>query len=119
MASTDRTTSPSQLSSKILNGLLLIVTSLLGVVVFFAILEILLIVGQFIFMRTIDSTLQRSFAVVSVRNFWMLCGGGLLIAFVIGGIEFHIKRLGRARTRSILLRTLAIEIVIIAISLII
>lgn len=119
MMSTDKASPTSELRLKTINALLLLITSILGFVTFLAILDVILTVGQAVIMRTMSTPLRRARTITTLRNFWMLCGGGLLIAFWFGAGDYHVKRLGSIRTRRILLRTLAVEIAIIAISLII
>jgi hypothetical protein len=103
---------------KLLNGLLLLITCILSVVVFFGILEIIVSVANFVLIRTMDSPTQRAYTIITLRNFWMLLGGGSLAMFLIGSLEYHLKRLGNEKTRHILVKILRVEAVIIVLSVI-
>lgn len=103
---------------KIFNGLLLLITLILGVVVFFAILDMVFIISTAIVARTTtDATVQESYIVINIRNIWVFLGGILLLAFLIVGIDYHTKRLSNNKTSRILLWTLLIEFMVIGISL--
>jgi DMSO reductase anchor subunit len=97
---------------KVVNGLLLLVSLILGMVTFLSVLNILAAIGSLIVVKTMDSTFQQTYTMVTIRNVWMLCGGGLLVMFIIGSAEYHSKRLDKPGTRRLLLRTLAVEAVI-------
>ena len=113
----DKSKSNPSLTFKILNGLYLLITMILGVVTFFALLQIILIIAENIAVRTIDTPLRQMYTVGTVRNFWFVCGGGLLLAFLVGGFDYFSRRLDNAKTRSLLLRAIASEGMIIALSL--
>jgi hypothetical protein len=114
----DKTKISPSLTLKMLNGLCLLITMVLAVATFFALLEIILILAENIVVRTVDTPLRQVYTVGTVRNFWFVCGGGLLLAFLVGGFDYYSRRLGNEQTRSMLLRILALEVIIIALRII-
>ena len=118
MTSTDRTELNTS-TFKVFNAILLFATLILGVAAFLGMMEIVTTIGALVLSNARMSNVQGSNALASVRNFYMLIGGGLMVAFVIGGIEHYSKRLETEKTRSRLIKTLVIEVVIIAIGLVV
>ena len=57
------------------------------------------------------------YMLITVRNFWVLIGGVLLIIFVIGAVDFFFKHWREPRTRRLYLRLLAGELLIVGVSL--
>ena len=119
MVQTDQSDPSPSLWLKLSNVLLLLITLILGVVTFFALMEIILTIAANVIVRTSEESFRQSYVLGTIRNFWLLCGGGLLLAFFIGAFEYHSKRLGNTRTRRILIGTLIIELVIIGFNFII
>ena len=113
----DKSKTNTSLTYKILNGLCLLLTMILGVATFFALLQIILIIAENIAVRTVETPLRQVYTVGTVRNFWFVCGGGLLLAFLVGGFDYFSRRLDNIKTRYMLLRILAVEVLIIGISL--
>lgn len=104
---------------KVINGLLLIITLILSIIAFFSIQDILLTIAASYVIDPTDITVQAKYTLSTVRNVWLMVGGCFLLAFFIIGIDYHPRRLGKRKTRKVLLITLAIELVIIGIRLII
>lgn len=104
---------------QILNALLVLITLVLGVVTFFSIQDILLTVSAPLIINSADITVQQKYTLSTIRNFWALCGGAFLLAFLVVGLDYHLRRLGNPKTSRILWRTLVIEIIIIGFSLMI
>lgn len=103
---------------KIFNGILLIISLILGGITFFAILDLLITLVAPLVIGSTDSTVQEAYIFVSIRNFWMFFGGCFFLGFLVVGLDYHTRRLGNAKTRRILLVTLVIEILIISTSVI-
>lgn len=106
---------------KMLNVLLIVLTSVLAVVTLFAIQDILIAITAFVVARTSEPgvTVQDRYIVVTVRNFWVFIGGLILLALLMVGIDYHTRRLGNPRTTKILLWTLFVEIIFIGLSVLI
>lgn len=115
----DTEESSFSLLSKIIDGLLLLLTLILSVAVFFAIMNILLTITTILVIPKDSITVQQAYIVGAVRNFWVFFGGIFLLAFLIGHSDYHSRRLGEHKTSRILLWTFIIEIILIVIGLII
>lgn len=104
---------------KIYNGLFLLLTLILAVAAFFAIMNILLSISTVIVLQTSDVTVRQLYIIATVRNAWIFVGGALLLGFLVGAFDYHSRQLGDKKTGRILLWTFLIEIVIICAGLII
>jgi lysylphosphatidylglycerol synthetase-like protein (DUF2156 family) len=117
----DITTTQSGYTRKILNLILLIVTTVLGIVTFFAVQDIIIEVTAYIVAQNPSeewgNTIRDTYIVISARNLWVFVGGILLLMQFIIAIEYHPKRLGQLRTTQILGITLAVELLCIGLSL--
>lgn len=109
----------SSIGFKVTNGLLLLASMVLSVLTFIAIQDILLALVAPLVLTGEDATVQNKYALVTLRNIWVLIGGALLLAYLVTGIEYHAKRLDQARVRRILLYTLLVEVILIVVSFII
>lgn len=107
------------LAMKIINGVMLLVSMILAVATFFAILDLVFIISTSIVIRTGETTVQQSYIVTTARNIWVFCGGILLLGFLVGAFDYYSRRLGNEQTSRFLLWTFLVEIIIIAISLIV
>ena len=104
---------------KVTNGLLLLASMVLSLLTFIAIQDLLLALIGPLIPNPDDVTVQEKYILVTVRNVWVLFGGALLLAYLVTGIEYHLKRLDQQRVRRILLYTLLVEIILIGLSFII
>ena len=113
----DEMTKPTLILASIVNSLLLITTLVLGVIAFFSILDILITITTYLVITDpLNTTVREIYVVATVRNFWIFFGGALLLGFLVGGIDYHTRRLGKNRTTRILFWTFAIESIFIIIS---
>ncbi len=108
-----RADSPPQWSIALVNTALATAVLALGVVAFFASLELALLVGAQVIAQSVDSAVRGNYALATLRNLWLLIGGVLMVVFVIGTLDYFFKRWRLARTRDVLLRLLAVELVVI------
>ena len=108
-----------ELKTGVINALLLLAVVGLGVAAFFSLLEILLTFAAQLIVRTVDSQVRGNYALVTVRNLWLIVGGAGLVGFLIYCIDYCFKHWRSARTRRLFLRVLAIELVVIAAQLLI
>ena len=101
------------LSVKLINLVLLTLAMALGVACYFALLELLLAIGARVLVETVESSVQRHYSLVSLRNLWMIGGGVLLVIFVIGLPGYLSKRMGERRSSKLLLITLLAQALIV------
>lgn len=104
---------------KPMNIVLIIVTSVLAIITFFAIQDILVTVTAFIVARTSSEpwvTVQDTYVVITVRNVWVFIGGILMLSLLIVGLDYHSRRLDQPRTSKLLFGTLLIELFFIIVS---
>lgn len=118
----DMTQTPPIYVRKITNVVLIIVTSLLAIVTFFAIQDVLVAITAFIVaMNPTEDwvTVRDTYIVITVRNLWVFIGGILMLALLVVTTDYHSRRIGNPKTLKILLWTLGIEVFFIALSMII
>ena len=60
-------------------------------------MEIVLTLAATYIHHNVDSAVRGKYALVTVRNFYLLLGGMGLLAFMIGFFDYCVKRLGTAR----------------------
>ena len=99
------------------NIVLALVVLVLGVVAFFASLELVLLVGAQVIISTNDSLVRGSYALGTLRNLWLIGGGLLTVGFVIGTLDYFFKHWRQPRARRSFLRMLAVELAIIGVAL--
>ena len=104
---------------RLVNILLAVPALLLAVVAFFALQEILLRVAAQLIIGSAGNTVRGTYALVMVRNLWLLIGGALLVGVMIGCLDYCFKHAHKPGTRRLLLRILAVELVIIGLQLVI
>lgn len=102
--------------AKLISLLLLLLTAVATFFCFFAIQELLLIAAAHLIYHGVDSAVRQRYALITVRNVWLIGGGALLVGIAIGGFDYFVKRLAGARTRRRLMLILLVEIGIIALS---
>ncbi len=98
----------------VINIVLAVVVLALSVVTFFATLELALLVGAHVISRTNDSLVRGSYALGTLRNLWLIGGGVLTMAFVVGTLDYFFKHWRQPRARRIFMTMLAVELAIIA-----
>ena len=105
---------PRRRVSKLINLILLMLVQALALLSFFAIMELLLTFAANVIFHNIESTVRQRYALVTVRNFWLLGGGVLLVGWTIGSFSFYFNRLAQDKTRRRLLLILIVEFVVVA-----
>ena len=85
---------------------------------FFALLELVLTFAAPIIINSINSTVRQHYALVTVRNLWLLGGGTILLGFSVACIHHFTTHLGERRSRRLLLRIMLAELVIIGLHLV-
>ena len=98
----------------VINIVLAVVVLALSVVTYFATLELALLVGANVISRTNDSLVRGSYALGTLRNLWLIGGGVLTMAFVVGTLDYFFKHWRQPRARRIFMTMLAVELAIIA-----
>ncbi len=104
--------------SCLINLILLLVVLVLGMLSFFALLELVLTFSAPIIVNSISSTVRQHYTLVTVRNLWLLGGGAILLGFSVACIHHVSSHLGERRSRRLLLRIILAEIVIIGLNLV-
>ncbi len=102
--------------AKLINLVLLLLSAVTTFFCFFAIQELLLTAAAHLIYHGMDSSVRQRYALITVRNVWLIGGGALLVGLTIGGFDYFFKRLAQARTRKRLLLILLVEIGIITLS---
>ena len=87
---------------------------LLVVVSLFAIQEMLLILAAPAIARSAADTVRGSYALVTLRNLWLIFGGMLALGLIIYSLDRLFKQPAKPSTRRYFLRLLAVELAIIA-----
>lgn len=100
---------------KCLDGALLLITLFLGGISFFVIQDIVLVIATSLVVKSADITVQEIYTISTIRNGWMFCGGCFFLGFLIIGIDYHARKLGKMRTTRLLVITLIFELLIIGI----
>ncbi len=113
MKATERAVEAPQWLTASINIALAAVVLVLGVVTFFATLELALLAGAQVIVSTNDSPVQGSYALGTLRNLWLIGGGAVTMAFVIFTLDYFFKHWRQAGARRIFLRMLAVELAVI------
>ncbi|MCY3976989.1 MAG: hypothetical protein OXG23_02715 [Chloroflexi bacterium] len=103
---------PWQLFTAI-NFLLLAAAVGLGFVALIYSLEIALALGARLIWQSLGDTVQAKYALVTLRNLWLLVGGILLLVVTIYCINYFFKRWQDARIHRLNLFALAVEALVI------
>lgn len=96
-----------------INFVLLVAVVVLGFLSLIYSLEIALALGAPLILQSMGDTVQAKYALVTLRNVWMLVGGILLLVVVIYCINYHFKHWHDMRVQRIYLLALAVEALII------
>ena len=113
MKAVERADNPPRWQTAVINIILVAVVLALGVVTYFATLELALLVGAQVIISTNDSPVRGRYALGTLRNLWLIGGGVLTMAFVIGTLDYFFKRWRQPGARRIFLRMLAVELAVI------
>ena len=114
--SADKGTIIPSLINRLVNLLLAILAVVLALVCFFVLQEVVLTIGAHFIVQTVDSRVRSHYALVTIRNFWLLFGGMVLLGFYIGCLNKYFTAAGEKSTRRLFLRILAVEIALILLS---
>ena len=104
---------------RLVNLALVLPVMVLALVAFFATLEIVLTLSAQVIVTTSDSAVRGKYALVTVRNLWLMGGGAFLVGIVIFLLDYAFKHWRTLRMRRLFLRALAVELVIIVVQLLI
>lgn len=104
---------------QLLNLVLILCVLALALVTFFALMELLLTVAAWVIVATNDSEVSSRYALITVRNIWLIAGGALTVGIVIYLVDVAFKRWRTAGIRRLFLRVLAVELVVIGLQLLV
>lgn len=96
-----------------INFVLLSAATVLGFVSLIYSLEIVLALGAQLIIQSLGETVQAKYALVTLRNVWMLVGGILILVIIIFCIHYFFKHWHDMRVQRIYLAVLAVEALII------
>ena len=96
-----------------INFVLLSAAVALGFISLIYSLEIVLALGAQLIWQSLGDTVQAKYALVTLRNVWMLVGGILLLVIVIYCINYYFKHWHDMRVQRVFLVALAVEALII------
>ncbi len=112
-------TSESQASkNRILNFGLAVPALLLVVIALFALLEIILTLAAPVIASSAADSVRGHYAMVTLRNLWLIFGGMLSLGAIIYSLDRLFKRSAQVSTRVFFLRLLAVELIIIGLQLV-
>ncbi|MCY3864123.1 MAG: hypothetical protein OXG68_01665 [Chloroflexi bacterium] len=96
-----------------LNFVLLAAAVAIGLISFFASLEIVLTLGARVIWSSLGDTVQGKYALATVRNVWLLVGGILFLVVVIYCINVFFKRWRDMRVQRVYILFLVAEALVI------
>ncbi len=108
-----------RIGSVALNAALLALSMALGLVALFSMLEIVLTISAHLIVATIDSATRGKYALVTVRNVWLLGGGAIWLGIIIYCLDYFFKHWRERRIQRRYLALLAIEVAIILLQMLI
>ncbi len=98
-----------------LNFALLAAVAVIGFLAFLASLEIVLALSAPVVAQSIDSAVRAKYALVTIRNLWLLIGGVLFLGLIIFCIDRYFRGWRARRLNRVYLQVLAFELGIILI----
>ena len=102
-----------RLADALVNAGLLAASIALGLLSFFASLDLVLVIGAQVIIHTNDSAVRSRYALATARNVWLVVGGIIWLVAIIASIDYFFKH-WRVRRRRLYLVILGIELAIIA-----
>lgn len=96
-----------------LNFALLAAAVALGFLALISSLEIVLMLAAPLLLRSMGDTVQTKYALVTVRNIWLLAGGILCLAVIIYCIDCFFKRWRESRAQRLYIVLLVVEALIV------
>ena len=106
-------------AAKFLNLSLLAIVMILGFVSFLSMLELLLSIGALVIYRGIESEFRQHYALVMLRNIWLVAGAIIVLCVIVGCSYNFGRRLGERRALRWPMRILALELVVMGLTLLI
>lgn len=97
----------------VLNFALLAAAAAVGFYSFFASLEIVQLLGAQVIWRSMGDTVQAKYALVLLRNVWLLAGGIVLLVVIIYCVNLYFKRWHEMRVHRAYIRLLVVEALIV------
>lgn len=95
------------------NFALLAAAAAVGFFAFFASLEIVQLLGAHVIWRSMGDTVQAKYALVMLRNVWLLVGGIVFLVIIIYCINIYFKRWREMRLQRAYIKLLVVEALII------
>ena len=95
-----------------INFALLAAAVAVGLVSFFASLEIVLTIGARVIWQSMGDTVQAKYAFATLRNVWMLVGGIIFLVIIIYCINHFFKRWHDMRVHRVYIILLVVEALI-------
>lgn len=96
-----------------INFTLLVAVVVLGFLSLIYSLDIVLALGAPLVLESMGNTVRGKYALVTLRNVWMLAGGILLLVVIVFCINYFFKRWQDMRVQRVFLIALALEALII------
>lgn len=103
-----------RLGVRLINIALVVPVVILAVVALFASQEIVLTLAAPVIADQASDSTRAKYALVSLRNFWLIAGGMLALGVMILSLDRLVKDAGKLKTRRLLLRILLVELAIVA-----
>ncbi len=97
----------------VFNFALLAAAVAVGFFAFFASLEIVQLLGAPVIWRSMGDTVQAKYALVMLRNVWLLVGGIVLLVIIIYCINLYFKGWREMRLQRVYIKLLVVEALII------
>lgn len=94
------------------NFALLAAAAAVGFLAFFASLEIVQLLGAQVIWRSMGDTVQAKYALVMLRNVWLLVGGIVFLVVIIYCINLYFKRWHEMRVHRAYIKLLVVEALI-------
>ena len=103
----------ADLTTVAVNTALVIAATGLGVVAFFASLELALLAAASLFLATTANAAQGNYALATVRNLWLIGGGAVTLGAILYALDAFFKRWREAGLRRVYARMVAVEAAVI------
>jgi hypothetical protein len=98
----------------VLTALLWLATAGLGMLAFVALQDLAILAGALVIAQSGDvGTVEARGWITTVRNVTVMLSGLIWLAVVVGGMEYHFRRIGQRRSYQIFAWTLGIELALI------
>lgn len=108
----DKSSESRSTTGRLINIGLAVPALLLAVVCLFALQEIILTLAAPMIARSATDTVRGHYALVTLRNLWLIFGGMLALGLIIYSLDRLFKHSAKPSTRRFFLRLLVVELVI-------